>query len=162
MSFHVHVHASSYTTTAPRTASHPVMASFLSIHMNAGERSKCTCIISCSCSCSLFWSRATDMNYHVPYKIRDINDKAIFEKRQIHTVLSIFFEDCLSGPTRMDLSQSIKNPSSSEIVIFSALISRCRMFASKYAASWAIKWDMSTLNKHGQEQTNLAWHLQWQ
>ena len=55
-----------------------------------------------------FWSRATDMNCHIPYKIRDINDKVIFEKRQIHTVLSIFFEDCLSGPTRMDLSQSIK------------------------------------------------------
>ena len=65
------------------------------------------------------------MNCHVPYKIRDINDKAIFEKRQIHTVLSIFFEDRLSGPTRMHLSQSIKNPPSSEIMMFSALISRC-------------------------------------
>ena len=108
------------------------------------------------------WSRATDMNCHIPYKIRDINDKVIFEKRQIHTVLSIFFEDCLSGPTRTDLSQSIKNPPSSGIMMFSVLISRCRMFASKYAASWAIKWDMSTLDKHGQKQTNLAWHLQWQ
>jgi len=75
------------------------------------------------------------MNSHVPYKNRDINDTTIFEERKIHTVLSTLFENCSSDPTQMCLSQLIKNPppsESSKIIIFSVLISQCRIFVSKY------------------------------
>jgi len=96
------------------------------------------------------------MNCYIPYKNRNINDKAMFEERQIHTVFSTFFRDCSCGLTWIHLSQSIKNPPSSEIIMFSKLISWCRIFASKYAPSCAIKLDMSMRNKHGKEQTNLA------
>jgi len=75
------------------------------------------------------------MNSHVPCKNRNINDTTIFEERKIHTVLSTLFEDYSSDPTQMHLSQLIKNPppsESSEIIIFSVLISWCRIFASKY------------------------------